>query len=697
MNSKTLYISPLELASGSLIVTMGIIELLKSNQHKVAFFRPIIDDINKKDHNISFLLEQYSLDISYNDCYGFDTHQVEQFIANNQFDEFIESIIQQYKQLETRYDFIIIEGLSNDSFSKTVDFDINLKIAQNLGTPYINIVNGKDKTPLDIYDEVLIEIDSIKKSKCTHIATIINRIDYKTKNKLQQHLKTLKTSYPPVYLFDEIDELDMPSLFEVKENLNCTVILGKEDDLKRVVRQTKIASMRVDNFLKYIEDGDLIIVSADRSDIILGVLGAIKSKNFPSVCGILLTGDMVLHPLIKQLLDGLDDISIPILGIQDDTYTASVKIMNIKSKITVRSDSKIALAMGLFLSSVDIDYLKQKIISNISSKIITPTMFEYFLYQKAIQNKQTIVLPESDDERILRATEILLRRDIVNIVLLGDKSTILAKSKILNLDISKATFINPNNSTLMDKYIEIFYNLRKHKGLTLEVAKQSLEDVNYFGTMMVYCKDADGMVSGATHTTQSTIRPALQIIKTKPNISIVSSLFFMCFDTKVLIYADCAINQDPNEQQLAQIAITTAQTTKAFGIEPKVAMLSYSTGESGKGADVEKVQHSTQIIKQSVPELLIEGPIQYDAAIDKTVAKKKLPNSKVAGEATVFIFPDLNTGNNTYKAVQRSSGAIAIGPILQGLNKPINDLSRGCLVSDIVNTVAITAIQAQKG
>jgi len=321
-------------------------------------------------------------------------------------------------------------------------------------------------------------------------------------------------------------------------------------------------------------------------------------------------------------------------------------------------------------------------------------MFEYKLFERARVNKKRIVLPESSDERILRAAEIILRRGVADIILIGTEEEIKENYLRLGLDLSKATIIDHLNSKLMQEFTEAFYEQRKEKGLTKEAAKDAMGHVNYFGTMMVHLGYADGMVSGAIHSTGETIRPALQIIKTKPNISIVSSVFFMCLKTKVLVYGDCAVNQDPDALALSQIAISSAETAEAFGITAKVAMLSYSTGDSGTGADVDKVREATKLLKEQKPELLVEGPIQYDAAVNKKVALTKLPNSKVAGEATVFIFPDLNTGNNTYKAVQRSSDAIAIGPVLQGLNKPINDLSRGCLVADIVNTVAITAIQA---
>ena len=695
MKADSLYISSLEPAAGSLIITMGIMELLKGKLGRVAFFRPVIDVSSEKDHDTSFVLEKYALDMNYEDAYGFTTHEVENFMAENKFNYFIESLLEKFKKLENSYDFVVVEGLNNSSFSNSVDFDINLAIAQNLGAPYISVLKGKNKSAIEIFDEISIEKDSIKNAGCTHIATFVNRIDPKITNELRGNLLSLNTKDSPVYLLEEVTELDTPTVAEIKKNLGCIQILGEEKDLRRVVRQSKIAAMKLENFLEYLEDGDLIIVPGDRSDIIIGSLSSVFSKNYPTISGILLTGGILPHKSIKKLFSGFNECTMPILSVEEDTYTTAMKVKDVPATITPQSDRKIALAMGLFSSNVDTNYLGEKIVSEITSDTITPIMFEFGLFERARNNRKRIVLPESNDERILRATEILLRRDVAEIILLGDKKEVLDRSRTLGIDISKASFVNPKTSPLMDKYVNIFYELRKKKGLTLEVARQSLELDSYFATMMVHCGDADGMVSGAVHTTQDTIRPALQIIKTKPEISIVSSVFFMCLETKVLVYGDCAVNQDPNAEQLAQIAMTSSQTAKMFGIEPRVAMLSYSTGDSGKGDDVEKVREAAKIVKQEMPNLLVEGPIQYDAAIDAKVAKTKLPDSKVAGKATVFIFPDLNTGNNTYKAVQRSSGAIAIGPVLQGLNKPVNDLSRGCLVADIVNTVAITAIQAQ--
>jgi phosphate acetyltransferase len=323
-------------------------------------------------------------------------------------------------------------------------------------------------------------------------------------------------------------------------------------------------------------------------------------------------------------------------------------------------------------------------------------MFEYKLFAYAKKAKKKIVLPEAHDIRILQAAEIILNQEIADIIFLANPQEFKHRYEQLGLDLSKAEVIDHKTPSHINRFAQELYKLRKHKGLRIDQAFDAVTHINYFATMMVHLGMADGMVSGATHSTAETIRPALQIIKTKEDTSLVSSIFFMCLYTKVLVFGDCAIVQNPNANELADIAILANDNAKRFGIEPKVAIISYSSGNSAQGVDVEKAQKAVEIIRKKRDDIIVDGPMQFDTAFDKNVAKKKMPHSKVAGEATVYIFPDLNTGNTTYKAVQRSSGAVAIGPILQGLKKPINDLSRGCLVKDIVNTIAITAIQAQE-
>jgi phosphate acetyltransferase len=367
-----------------------------------------------------------------------------------------------------------------------------------------------------------------------------------------------------------------------------------------------------------------------------------------------------------------------------------------EGKLGAATPRKAETALGLFENHVDTAELLQRL-SVVRSERVTPMMFEHELLERARSDRRRIVLPEGAEERILRAAEVLLRRNVCDLVLLGDQDLVRKRAAELgiNLDVPACEVIDPQTSPLREGFAGLYAKLRAHKGVSYELAHDVVADVSYFGTLMVQQGLADGMVSGAVHSTAATIRPAFEIIKTSPGAAIVSSVFFMCLADKVLVYGDCAVNPDPDAEQLADIAIQSAATAAQFGVEPRLAMLSYSTGTSGSGVDVDKVRKATELVHERRPDLLAEGPIQYDAAVDAGVAATKLPDSQVAGQATVLIFPDLNTGNNTYKAVQRSANAVAVGPVLQGLRKPVNDLSRGALVSDIVNTVAITAIQAQ--
>jgi len=692
MKIKSLFISAQEINAGTLFISMGMMEILKRNLHKVAFFRPVIYNKNKIDGDIDFIINRYELDMKYEDAYGFDIEYVEDMIASNKTDTLINQLISKFKKLESEYDFVLCEGIRRSFLSTNINYDLNVKIAQNFGSAYINIINAKNDTAKEVHESIQIEHENIAIQGCTHFATFVNRLDDEKYTALEKRLQN-DACRKGTYLLRELEELSLLSIRDVIESLDAKEVLVSPEDYTRSIKGVKVAALTLNNFLEYIQEGDLVIVPADRSDIILGLLGAMYSTAYPSVSLIVFPFDMQAHPNIQKLVLGLEQFNIPIISVATDTYETAKNISHIHSRIRVTSTRKIALALGLFNSSVDISFIENKIKTSVSD-IMTPLMFEYQLFERARSNKKRIVLPESSDERILRAAEIILLRDVAEIILLGNEDELRENALRLGLDISKATIINHQKSELLKEFVDTFYEMRKAKGLTYQAAEDAITHMNYFATMMVHLGYADGMVSGAIGSTGETIRPALQIIKTTPETSIVSSVFFMCLKTKVLVYGDCAVNQDPNASDLAQIALSSAQTAKTFGIEPKVAMLSYSTGESGSGVDVEKVKEATKIVKEKNAELLVEGPIQYDAAVNKSVASKKLPNSKVAGEASVFIFPDLNTGNNTYKAVQRSSDAVAIGPVLQGLNKPVNDLSRGCLVADIVNTIAITAIQA---
>ncbi len=688
MEMKSIYVSSAQAGSGSIIVTMGLMQLLKSKIKSVGFFRPIILTEPTEDNDIKFMLEHFKLKQTFDEGFGLSKTDFETMIANGKLSEAIEHIISKLNKLKAKKDFVLIEGLPQTELSNSLPFDVNLELAKNLDTDFISILHAKNKSFDEIVTEITMQSEAMKNNSVREFMIVVNRID-------EENMEKIKTTCKKedVYLMPEEPELGLVTIREIAEHLEAKTVFGEQKDLRRVVKSNIVAAMQSEHYIEKIEEKSIIIVPGDRSDIILSTVLALYSKAYPNVAGIVITGGLRLAESVKKLLKGLDSLSLPILATSLDTYQTATKISDIKVKITSFSERKIALGMGLFFDNVDTARILNKLNTE-TEHTMTPAMFEYNLFEKAHRNKKTIVLPESCDERILRSTEIILRRGIANIILLGNKEQIKHKAGVLGLNLSKAQIIDPNESELTEQFANEFYELRKNKGLQIEAARDAMAHVSYFGTMLVYKGLADGMVSGAIHTTADTIRPALQIIKTKPGISIVSSVFFMCLDTKVLVYGDCAVNQNPNENELAQIAISSAQTAKSFGIEPKIAMLSYSTGSSGSGEDVIKVRNATEIAKAIDSGLQIEGPIQYDAATDIDVAKTKLPNSKVAGYANVLIFPDLNTGNNTYKAVQRSSGAIAVGPVLQGLNKPINDLSRGCLVADIVNTVAITAIQA---
>ncbi len=691
--TSSLYIASLEPTTGSLFIAIGLMDILKSRYKRVAFFRPILKDRTKQDGDITFMRAHFSLEQPYEECYCFDREEAETFLAEDQPRKLLTQIIAHYKKLEALYDFVLIEGLPRSLFSATLDFDINLLLSKNLSTPFIPILNAKEKNCQSIYDEMKIEAEIIADEEVSHFATFVNRIN-ETQLPLLQELITQHPLEEMNFFLPNNSELDTPTLEEVTTALNAKMILGDIKTLDNVVKQSKIAAMTLENYLPRIKEGSLVIVPADRMDIIIATFVSFYAKESPNVAGMILSGDILPNQMMMQLLEGFHVIEFPIFSVSTDTYTTAQNVNSVRSRITAKSNRKIALAKGIFETHVNRDLIIEQL-QETPASIMTPMMFTYTLFERARKKKQRIVLPESSDERILRAAEILIRRDVAEIILLGDKKEIEYHASLLSVDISEANIIDPSHSLLIDAFSEHFFELRKHKGLSLDAARDAMVHPNYFATMMVHLGMADGMVSGAIHTTGDTIRPALQIIKTTQKEMIVSSLFFMCLESRVLVYGDCAVNQNPNASELAQIAISSAESAKNFGIEPRVAMLSYSTGSSAQSDAVDKVRQATHIAQEKCPELLIEGPIQYDAAIDPDVAKTKLPESKVAGRATVFIFPDLNTGNNTYKAVQRSSGAIAIGPVLQGLKKPVNDLSRGCSVEDIINTVAITAIQAQ--
>ena len=695
---RSIFISSAEPYSGKTLVTIGLFEAILRKTKKVAFFKPIIRDsvVFEKDKNIELILDRYHLKQVYEDSYVFHRREAQNLIGQGKQDEFIEAIIKKYKVLDEENDFVICEGSDYIGEGTFFEFDINALIAKNLGLPIFIIGQGLGRQINEILNPIKLALDAFRHQDSKIIGILVNRV---VPERREEILKAMHENLPKDAGFFSViptnDTLSAPSVREVAKQLNAEVLYG-EEKMDNLVTCFQSVAMQLGNYFEYVKPGSIAITPGDRNDILMGVLQINQSRSYPNIAGIILTGGMKPSGNIKRLLDGIPEI-LPILSVDTYTFETSVKAGNVVSNIDKDSKRKIEISQMLFEKYVDIDALEERVMSTLPSGM-TPKMFIYHLQKLASKDRKRIVLPEGSDDRILQAVDILQKKDIVDMIILGDPSSVKSRSLALNLhiDFEKTPVIDPVNSTDARRYAETLLELRKDKGVNLEVACDLMTDVSYYGTMMVYLGEADGMVSGAAHTTQHTIRPALQFIKTKPGYNVVSSVFFMCLDDRVVAYGDCAINPNPSAEELAEIAIASAETSLKFSIEPKIAMLSYSSGDSGKGADVEKVRAATKIVKKKHPELKIEGPIQYDAAVDMSVGKSKLPNSEVAGQATVLIFPDLNTGNNTYKAVQRETGAIAIGPVLQGLNKPVNDLSRGCTVEDIVNTIIITAIQAQE-
>ena len=693
--SNNLYVSAVEAGSGKSLVSLGLAELLTPRIERLAFFRPVIRADKEFDSDTELIRQRYCAGFARETMYGVTHQEARELYANDRYDELLKRILVKYKRLEAESDFVLCHGTDFTGLSSAFEFDFNAHVANHLGCPVLIVVSGQDKSQAELIDALGTAREGFDNEGCSLAALFVNRVPPMHVEFLRQQAQTNWHHAEPVYILPEHESLGRPTIGEILEGLHAEMLRGSAASLHREALDFKIAAMHLPNFLEHIGPGTLVITPGDRDDVVLASLASVHSENYAPIAGILLTGGIQLSASILRLVDGLKHVDVPMLSVADDTLAAAAKVMKTRATISPDNQRKIAAALGVFEGGVDLDQLQQRI-HVAQPRGVTPLMFEYQLIQRAKAERQHIVLPEGADERILRATEILLRREVADITLLGDRTKIEELASSLGLDLHTARIIHPPESEWREKFAQKYFELRRHKGATEEVAHDIMLDVSYFGTMMVYHGFADAMVSGAAHTTGHTIRPALEFIRPRPGCSIVSSVFFMCLPHRVLVYGDCAIVPNPTPQQLADIAISSAETARMFGVEPSVAMLSYSTGESGAGDDVDRVREATQIAKRLRPDLMIDGPLQYDAAVDASVGRRKRPASEVAGRATVFIFPDLNTGNNTYKAVQRSGGAVAVGPVLQGLNKPVNDLSRGCTVTDIVNTVAITAIQASQ-
>jgi phosphate acetyltransferase len=694
---SAIYVASPEGDTGKSTIALGILHRLAATVAKVGVFRPITritggqerSDPGKqpedRDYILDLLLAHTTAGLSYDECVGVSYQQL-----HDDPDSALSDIVDRYHQVAERCDAVLIVGSDYTDVASPSELSVNARIAVNLGAPIVLAVRAADRTPDDVAHVVELCLAEIAGQHAHTAAVVANRCD---PAELAAVAEALKRVAPKSYVLPEEPLLVAPSVGELRDAVHGAVLSGDEDLLNREALGVLVAGMTAEHVLERLTEGMAVITPGDRSDVVLAVASAHAAEGFPSLSCMILNGGLPLHPSIAALVSGLG-LRLPVVTTELGTYDTARAVASARGRVTADSHRKIDTALTLMETYVDTADLLAQLAIPVPS-VVTPQMFTYQLQERARSQRKRIVLPEGEDDRILKAAGRLLQRSVADLVILGEEPAVRARAAELGVDLTAATVLDPQTSELCDQFAEQYAELRKHKGVTLEQARETIHDVSYFGTMLVHNDMVDGMVSGARHTTAHTIRPAFEIIRTTSGVTTVSSIFLMCLADEVLAYGDCAIVPDPTAEQLADIAISSARTAAQFGIDPRVAMLSYSTGTSGTGADVDKVRTATELVRSREPDLLVEGPIQYDAAVEPSVAVTKMPDSKVAGRATVLIFPDLNTGNNTYKAVQRSAGAIAIGPVLQGLNKPVNDLSRGALVEDIINTVAITAIQAQ--
>ena len=680
-----MYLTAMGPASGKSIVALGLVELLSRRVSQVGFYRPVVQSL--PDNDLELIRARYQVP---DERIGYAFTAAERTDAGPANRAGMGRIVERFKQIEAASDFVVVEGTDFTGASSPIELEVNVRIAEHLALPIVAVVDGHRCSAGQIVERIVIGRDAFGHDAIA--AIIVNRVDPAVIEPLLAALARIELD-DQVWPIPDEPTLRQPSLEQLRSALGAELVAGDPDDLTRPVGAIKVAAMTVPNMLDHVRDDTVFIAPGDRSDVIIAAAVTRSSSAYPGVAGVVLSGAMRLDPRVVALIDSMSGgTPIPLLAVPTDTYDTAIAANSVEGAITAGDQRKIDIALGHIAAYVDLDALEDRIEIG-RSNVMTPVMFQYELIERARAARAHIVLPEGADDRILRAADRIRRRQVCDLTLLGNPGAVRDRAAELGLLIDDVAVIDPLDSELLERFGQRYFELRGHKGINLERARDIMTDVSYFGTMMVSEGLVDAMVSGAMHTTAHTIRPSLEFIKTKPGTSIVSSVFLMLLSDRVLVYGDCAVNPDPDADQLADIAISSADTAAMFGIEPRVAMLSYSTGASGGGVDVDKVRAATERVRSLRPDLKVEGPIQYDAAVDLDVARSKLPDNALAGSATVFVFPDLNTGNNTYKAVQRSAGAVAVGPVLQGLNKPINDLSRGATITDIVNTIAITAIQ----
>jgi phosphate acetyltransferase len=704
--ATTLYLSSAEIQSGKSALAVGLLAELCARGGRVGVFRPVVLD-TAEDRLLELLHPMSTSPLTTQDAVGVTYDDVHQ-----RHDAAIATAVERFHAYAAEHDTVLVVGSDFTGVPAPTEFSVNAAIAAHLGSPMVLVVPCFDRSVEESVTAAQVIVHEARSRHADVAAVIANRVPagageavsagiverLRAETTLTGKRRGRVSGPVPVFAVPHDELLNAPTVRDLMQGVDGQLLLGDERLLDREVTGLVVAGMTMPHVLDRLTEGCALVCAGDREEVLLASLLAHRASTFPSLSGIVLNGGFLPSEQVHRLIEGVG-VELPIVTCATGTMATAAAVSRVQARIGPGSTRKIERARALVHQHVGMDVVLppdgQQLPAPPGGRVVTPLMFEHELTARARAADAHIVLPEGSEDRILQAADTLLARRVARISLLGDEASIRERAAALGLHLDAAAVVDPQTSQWRKEFAEVYAELRAHKGVTLDHAYDVVADPAYFGTMMVRTGRADGMVSGSITTTAHTIRPALEVIRTAPGVSVVSSVFFMALSDRVLVYGDCAVNPDPTAEQLADIAISSAGTAQKFGVDPRVAMLSYSTGGSGSGADVEKVREATAIVRERRPDLLVEGPLQYDAAVDPGVAATKMKGSPVAGSASVLVFPDLNTGNNTYKAVQRSAGAVAIGPVLQGLNAPVNDLSRGATVRDIINTVAITGIQAK--
>ncbi|MBP2843987.1 phosphate acetyltransferase [Dickeya oryzae] len=708
--SRTIMLIPTGTSVGLTSVSLGVIRSMEQKGVRLSVFKPIaqprsgdstLDQTTTIVRATSAIPAAEPLAMSY----------VESMLSSNQQDVLLEEIIARYHENTKDAEVVLVEGLVPTRKHQFANA-LNYEIAKTLNAEIVFVLALGNDSPAQLKERIDIARSSFGGSKNKNITgVIINKLNApvdeqgRTRPDLSEifddSTKASVANIDPKLLFANSPlpilgcvpwsfDLIATRAIDMANHLNARVI-NTGDIQTRRVKSVTFCARSIPHMLEHFRPGSLLVTSADRPDVL--VAACLAAMNGVEIGALLLTGGYEIDPAISKLCERAFQTGLPVFMVKTNTWQTSLSLQSFNLELPPDDHERVEKVQEYVARHIDAQWIDSLTATSERSRRLSPPAFRYQLTELARQAGKRIVLPEGDEPRTVKAASICAERGIAQCVLLGNPDEIQRVAAAQGVELGKGIeIIDPVEAR--ERYVPRLVELRKSKGMTEVVAREQLEDNVVLGTLMLEQGEVDGLVSGAVHTTANTIRPPLQLIKTAPGSSLVSSVFFMLLPEQVLVYGDCAINPDPTAEQLAEIAIQSADSAAAFGIDPRVAMISYSTGNSGAGSDVDKVREATRLAQEKRPDLVIDGPLQYDAAIMADVAQSKAPNSPVAGKATVFVFPDLNTGNTTYKAVQRSADLISIGPMLQGMRKPVNDLSRGALVDDIVYTVALTAIQA---